>query len=132
MYELDNDTGGIGELEFFDNPIFELLSELDNDTGGIGELEFFGNPKFELLYELDNDTGGLGELEFFGNPRFELLYELDKDTGGIGEQCSQQLLAALLRLHQLNTADNSRYSGSLWRGRNVRVVVSVGREVFFQ
>jgi hypothetical protein len=26
-----------------------ILWELDNDTGGIGELEFFGNPSFELL-----------------------------------------------------------------------------------
>jgi hypothetical protein len=44
MYELDNDTGGIGQLDFFDNPCFELLYELDNDTGGIGELGFFNNP----------------------------------------------------------------------------------------
>jgi hypothetical protein len=25
------------------------MFELDKDTGGIGELEFFGNPTFELL-----------------------------------------------------------------------------------
>jgi hypothetical protein len=25
LYELDNDIGGIGELEFFENPRFELL-----------------------------------------------------------------------------------------------------------
>jgi len=49
------------------------LYELDNDTGGIGELEFFGNHVFEQLYELNNDSGGIGELEFFGNPRFEFL-----------------------------------------------------------
>jgi hypothetical protein len=49
MLEINNDTGGIGELEFFGNPIFERVVELDNDTGGIGKLEFFGNPKFELL-----------------------------------------------------------------------------------
>jgi hypothetical protein len=41
LFELDNDTGGIGKLEFFDNPSFERVFELDNDTGGIGELEFF-------------------------------------------------------------------------------------------
>jgi hypothetical protein len=37
------------EFDFFGNPIFEQLYELDNDTGGIGELEYFGNPRFELL-----------------------------------------------------------------------------------
>jgi hypothetical protein len=49
LYELDNDTGGIGELEFFDKPKFELLHELDNDTRGIAEPEFFGNPTFERM-----------------------------------------------------------------------------------
>jgi hypothetical protein len=44
VYELGKDTGGIGELEFFENPSFEFMYELDNDTGGIGELEFFDNP----------------------------------------------------------------------------------------
>jgi hypothetical protein len=44
VYELDIDTGGIGELEVFDNLSFARVYELDNDTGGIGELEFFDNP----------------------------------------------------------------------------------------
>jgi hypothetical protein len=49
VYELDNNTGWIGELEFFDNPIFGRMYELDNDTGGIGKLEVFNNPYFELV-----------------------------------------------------------------------------------
>jgi len=44
VYELDNGTGGIGELEFLDNPGFERVYELDNGTGGIGELEILDNP----------------------------------------------------------------------------------------
>jgi hypothetical protein len=43
LYELDNDTGGIGEL---DNLIFERVYELDNGTRGIGELDFFDNRRF--------------------------------------------------------------------------------------
>jgi hypothetical protein len=44
VYELDNNTGGIVELDFFDIPWFEELYELDNDIGGIEELDFFDNP----------------------------------------------------------------------------------------
>jgi hypothetical protein len=44
VYAFDNDTGGIAELEFFDNPSFGRVYELDNDTEGIAELEFFDNP----------------------------------------------------------------------------------------
>ena len=40
MYELDNDTGGIGELDIVANPLYYTLLELDNDIGGIWELEF--------------------------------------------------------------------------------------------
>jgi hypothetical protein len=39
-----------------------LLYEVENDTEGIGELEFFGKPRFELLYEVDNNTGGVATL----------------------------------------------------------------------
>jgi hypothetical protein len=42
--EFDNITGGIGELDFFDNPPNDLLLEPNNITGGIGELDFFDNP----------------------------------------------------------------------------------------
>jgi hypothetical protein len=37
VYELDNDTRGIGELEFLENFWFERVYELDNDTKGIRE-----------------------------------------------------------------------------------------------
>jgi hypothetical protein len=43
MSELYNITGGIGEVDFFDNIAFVLELELDNITGGIGELDFFDN-----------------------------------------------------------------------------------------
>ena len=46
MFELDDITGGIGELDFFDNIGFVLLFELDDITGGIGELDFFDNIEF--------------------------------------------------------------------------------------
>ena len=66
--KLDNDIGGIWELEFFDNPWFEIVY-----TGGSEELEFLNKPCFEWVYELDNDIGGIRELEFFNNLLFELL-----------------------------------------------------------
>ena len=44
-----------------------MLDELENDTGGIGEFEFFGNPTFARVFEVNNDTGGIGELEFLDN-----------------------------------------------------------------
>jgi hypothetical protein len=43
MFELDNFTGGIGELEFFENIEVVCMFELDNITRGIGELDFFDN-----------------------------------------------------------------------------------------
>jgi hypothetical protein len=49
LYEVENDTGGIGKIGFFENPRFGRLSELDNDTGGMGELEFFINPTEGLV-----------------------------------------------------------------------------------
>jgi hypothetical protein len=46
VLELDNITGGSGELDFFDNIGFVWMSELDNITGGIGDLDFFDNIEF--------------------------------------------------------------------------------------
>jgi hypothetical protein len=46
MFELDNITRGIGELDFFDKIAFVWVVHLDNITGGIGELEFFDNIVF--------------------------------------------------------------------------------------
>ena len=46
MYELDNDTGGLGELDFFVNLAFEIVYELVNNIGGIGELGFFDDLQF--------------------------------------------------------------------------------------
>ena len=43
MFELDVITGGIGELDFFDNIEFVQVFEPDNITGGITELDFFDN-----------------------------------------------------------------------------------------
>ena len=62
MYELENDTRGIGEFEFLGNPIFERMYELDNDTGGIGALEFFGNTRFDNCTSLTTIPEGLGNL----------------------------------------------------------------------
>ena len=41
MWEVDNITGGIGVLDFFDNIEFVLVWEVDDITGGIGKLDFF-------------------------------------------------------------------------------------------
>jgi hypothetical protein len=41
VFELVDITGGIGELEFFDNIGFVCMFQLDNITGGIGERDFF-------------------------------------------------------------------------------------------
>jgi hypothetical protein len=45
------------------------LFELDNLTGGIGELDFFDNPPIDQLFKPNNVTGGIGEFDFFDNPR---------------------------------------------------------------
>jgi hypothetical protein len=49
MFELDDDTRGIEELDFFDNIGIGLLFELDDITGGIGELDVFDNIEFLSL-----------------------------------------------------------------------------------
>jgi hypothetical protein len=41
MFELDNITGGIGELGFFDNFAYVWVFKFVNITGAIGELDFF-------------------------------------------------------------------------------------------
>jgi hypothetical protein len=46
------------------------MSELDNITGGIGELDFFDNIGFVLVFEVDNITRGSGELDFIDNIEF--------------------------------------------------------------
>jgi hypothetical protein len=46
------------------------MSELDNITGGIGELDFFDNIEFVWVLEVDNITRGSGELDFFNNIGF--------------------------------------------------------------
>jgi hypothetical protein len=46
VFELDNITGGSGELDFFDIILFVGVLELDNITGGSGELDFFDNIGF--------------------------------------------------------------------------------------
>ena len=46
MFELDNVTGGIEKLDFFDDIGFVLVCKLDNITGGIGKLEFLDNIRF--------------------------------------------------------------------------------------
>jgi hypothetical protein len=46
MFEHDNITGAIGELHFFENIGFVMVSELDNTTGAIGELDYFDNIEF--------------------------------------------------------------------------------------
>jgi len=49
------------------------LYDLDNEIGGFGELEFFGNLNMERVYELDNDIIRIGELDFLHKPRFDRL-----------------------------------------------------------
>jgi len=44
------------------------VSGPDNITGGIGELDFIENPQFVQVFEPDNITGGIGELDFTDNP----------------------------------------------------------------
>ena len=39
-----------------------MVFEHDNITGGIGELDFFDNPRFVIVFEPDNITGGIGNL----------------------------------------------------------------------
>jgi hypothetical protein len=46
------------------------MSEVDNITGGIGKLNFFDNIGFIEVFELYNITGGSGELDFFDNIEF--------------------------------------------------------------
>jgi hypothetical protein len=46
MLEVDDITGGIGELDFFDNIGFVCVLELVDITGGIGELDFFDHIGF--------------------------------------------------------------------------------------
>jgi hypothetical protein len=46
MLELDDNTRGNGELDFFDNIGFYRLWKLDHITGGIGKLDFFDNIGF--------------------------------------------------------------------------------------
>jgi hypothetical protein len=47
--------------------------DLDNEIGGFGELEFFGNLNMESVYELDNDIIRIGELDFLHKPGFDRL-----------------------------------------------------------
>jgi hypothetical protein len=47
-----------------------LVFEVDDITGGIGELDFFEIIEFVGVFELDDITGGIGELDFFDNIGF--------------------------------------------------------------
>jgi hypothetical protein len=46
------------------------MSELDKITGGIGELDLFDNIGFVFVFELDTTTRGSGELDFIDNIEF--------------------------------------------------------------
>jgi hypothetical protein len=46
MCGTDNITGGIGELDFFDNIVFVWVLELDNITKWFGKIDFFDNIEF--------------------------------------------------------------------------------------
>jgi hypothetical protein len=46
MLGIDNITGGIEELDVFDNIGFVSMLGIDNITGGIGELDVFDNIGF--------------------------------------------------------------------------------------
>ena len=46
MSKLDDITGGVIELDFFDNGAVIWVLDIDNITGGIGELDFFDNIAF--------------------------------------------------------------------------------------
>ena len=49
-------AGGIGELGFFDNIEFVLLSELEDITGGIRELDFFDNIEFVWIVDVSQSN----------------------------------------------------------------------------
>ena len=63
---LDNFTGGIGEIDFFENIGFVWMFELDNITEGIEELDYIDN--IGLVLELT--TGGMVNLHIFDNIEF--------------------------------------------------------------
>jgi hypothetical protein len=46
MLGIDNITGGIGELDVFDNIGFVWVLHIKNIAGGIGELDVFDNIGF--------------------------------------------------------------------------------------
>jgi hypothetical protein len=46
VYELEDITRGIGELDLFDNIEFVEVFKLDDITRQIGQLDFFDNNEF--------------------------------------------------------------------------------------
>jgi hypothetical protein len=54
---VENITGGIGELDFFDNNGFVQVLETKNITEEIGILDFFDNIEFVRLLDVDHITG---------------------------------------------------------------------------
>lgn len=63
-YEVDNNPGGVEELDFFDNPTFEKVCELENDTGGIGNLTSLTNLDVRRCMSLILIPDGIGGLDY--------------------------------------------------------------------
>ena len=63
------------------------MFEFENNTGGMKELDFFDNIRFVWVFESNNITGGIWELDFFDNILFVWMFELESIIGDIGDNC---------------------------------------------